>query len=84
MLLHRAGATAAPRLGITVTKKIGGAVTRNHIKRAVRETFRHLHAELPAIDVVIIARKGAGDLATAEIAAELAPAIEAAAKRTEP
>lgn len=84
MLLHRAGATPSPRLGITVTKKIGNAVTRNHVKRAVREIFRHLHADLPALDLVVIARKGAGQLEAREVAAELGPAIEEAARRVQP
>ena len=50
-----------PRLGITVTKKIGNAVVRNREKRAVRETFR-LHAAglSRGASIVVIARDGAG------------------------
>ena len=33
------------RLGITVTKKVGGAVVRNRIKRLVREYFRNNHKD---------------------------------------
>jgi ribonuclease P protein component len=77
---------APPRLGITVTKKIGNAVVRNAIKRAVRETFRaNAAAVAPGASLVVIARSGAGDLGTNAIAAEIAPAmrsIDAAPART--
>ena len=81
MVLHRAGSTANARLGITVTKKIGNAVIRNQIKRAVRETFRQRRGGLPALDLVVVARKGAGRLATTQVAEELGPAMEEAARR---
>jgi ribonuclease P protein component len=48
-----------PRLGIAVPKKIGSSVTRNRIKRQLRETWRALLPELPAgRDYVLIARPG--------------------------
>lgn len=52
------------RFGIAVGKKIGGAVTRNKIKRRVRE---HLRQQVRAaalkrgVDVLIIARAAARD-----------------------
>jgi ribonuclease P protein component len=48
-----------PRIGITVSSKIANAVGRNRVKRWVREAFRALAADLPAVDLVVIARKGA-------------------------
>jgi ribonuclease P protein component len=51
-----------PRIGITVSSKIANAVGRNRVKRWVREAFRALAAELPPVDVVVIARKGAPDM----------------------
>ena len=54
------GADAAAdevRLGISVSKKVGGAVERNAVKRALREAFWSLDAELPAEhDFVLVAR----------------------------
>ncbi len=55
------GHCTAPRFGITVTKKIGGAVTRNRIRRRLREALRGL-VPLPArpgYDYVIVARREA-------------------------
>lgn len=48
------------RLGITTSRKVGNAVTRNRIKRRVREWFRQEHAYFPeGMDVVVIARRAA-------------------------
>ena len=48
------------RLGITVSKKIGGAVQRNRVKRLVREAFRrHKLLFPPGIDLVFVAKRGA-------------------------
>jgi ribonuclease P protein component len=45
------------RLGITVTKKTGGAIRRNRIKRVLRDIFRRKQADLmPAMDLVVNAR----------------------------
>jgi ribonuclease P protein component len=45
-----------PRIGITVSRRIGNAVQRNRWKRRIRESFRLSQAKLPALDFVCIAR----------------------------
>jgi ribonuclease P protein component len=47
------------RLGLSVGRRIGRAVQRNKVKRAVREAFWQLAGDLPAgYDYVIVARPG--------------------------
>ncbi|WP_397536696.1 ribonuclease P protein component [Rummeliibacillus pycnus] len=51
------------RIGLSVNKKIAKAVTRNQIKRYVRQSFFELNDELPQnMDYVIIARKPAATM----------------------
>jgi len=48
------------RLGLTVGRRVGGAVQRNRVKRLVREVFRRNRELFPLdCDVVLVARPGA-------------------------
>lgn len=51
-------ATTQTRFGLSVSKKNGGAVQRNLIKRRLREAFRHERASLPpGLDLILIPKK---------------------------
>jgi len=51
------------RLGVTVSRKVGGAVVRNRVKRRIREWFRQSRPKLrQGIDLVVIGRSGASKL----------------------
>jgi ribonuclease P protein component len=72
------------RIGITVSKKIGGSVERNHVKRRIREYFRLHKAVLPlSSDIVFTAKPGAALLQYAEIATEFTKLFSAESMRTD-
>ncbi|SMC86666.1 ribonuclease P protein component [Fulvimarina manganoxydans] len=67
------GDDAPPRLGLTVTKKVGKAVLRNRIRRRLREAVRVGAAEAMAkgVDYVVVARADVADLPFGELVNEL-------------
>jgi ribonuclease P protein component len=63
---ENAGA-AGPRLGLSVSRKVGGAVERSRVKRCLREAFWAESERLPeGSDYVVVARPDARELAEKE------------------
>jgi len=46
------------RFGAIASKKVGGSVKRNRLKRQAREIFRKLISEKECLDIVFVSRKG--------------------------
>lgn len=60
LVVWKAGPPGPARLGLTVSRKVAGAVGRNRVKRLAREVFRRSGELLPpAVDVLVIAQRGA-------------------------
>lgn len=68
LILAKPSQTSTPRLGLIIAKKnVRLAVKRNRLKRLIRESFRHKQHHLPAIDAIVLARRGTENLNNIEI-----------------
>lgn len=69
LLLARDNGLDHPRLGLVIGKKsVKLSVERNRLKRQIRESYRLNQEVLRGWDIVIVARKGLGDLDNPELA----------------
>lgn len=67
-LLAKPNELGHPRLGLAVPKKaLKRAVWRNRVKRVAREAFRLKQHQLPNVDIVVIAKKGVGEVPNDEL-----------------
>ena len=67
------------RIGLSVSKKIGNAVTRNRIKRYVRQAFHEFDGQLHnGLDYIIIARKPTAEMDFFEVKQSLSHVLRLA------
>ena len=65
-----------PRLGLSVSRKVGNAVTRNLVRRRLREVFRACTSEIPGdLDLVVSAKPAAPGATFGELRAEFGKAL---------
>ena len=82
LVLARFNQLGHPRLGIVVAKKnVKRAVGRNQLKRITRETFRNKQHHLPAIDAIVLARRGCDKLTKEQLSETLNGLWTRAAKK---
>ena len=66
------GTGAESRLGMAISiKSTGGAITRNRVKRTIRESFRSHYLDLPEADFVVLSRPGVGKHSNESLRASL-------------
>ena len=66
-----------PRLGLSVSRKVGNAVTRNAVRRRLREVFHSCVSEAsPELDLVVSARPAAAEATFEELREEFGKALD--------
>ena len=72
VMIYNKSKTGMVKVGFSVSKRIGNSVTRNRVKRRLREAFRPLIPEItPGYDIIFIARDAVKDAELTEIAGSM-------------
>jgi ribonuclease P protein component len=80
-LIGMPGLAERGRVGITVPKKVGGAVVRNKIKRRIRHWLRHHQPLFLKRDLVVMVHPEAARLTWDQLSAELLSLFEKLARQ---
>jgi ribonuclease P protein component len=82
-VLRRDGTGLPSRLGVTASRRVGGAVVRARCKRRMRELFRLHPGELPAapVDLVVNARRGCAKAAWHDLRRDYVRSMRAVRER---
>ena len=82
MLALRCNAEGSPRLGLAVSRKrVRLAHERNRVKRVAREQFRLSRADLPGMDIVVLAKAGVDTLSLPELHRQMRQALDKANRK---
>jgi len=71
LILWKPGKAGCARLGVIASKRVSRlAVSRNRIRRVIRDSFRHAKETLGQLDIIIIARHPCAGLSKSELRKE--------------
>ena len=84
LFLRRPTEPGKPRIGVSVSRRVGDAVTRNRVKRRLREMFRRARPA-EAVEIVVNARPSAATAPFSELKREYEDLVRRAlARRARP
>lgn len=75
LVIQFAPAAGPVRFGLAVSRKVGGAVVRNRVKRHLREHLRHRREGLAGFEAVVIARPSAAKASGQDLARQVDTAL---------